>query len=58
MLLAAAAISTLLNLSPITAMSRLAIGDAYTNGWNVAVFAAFLGGLYFILTKLSRRLLA
>ena len=58
MLLAAAAISTLLNTSPITTLSRLAIGDAYTNGWNVAVFAVFLGGLYFILTKLSRRLLA
>jgi hypothetical protein len=57
MLLAAAAISTLLNLSPITTLSRLAIGDAYTNGWNVAVFGVFLGGLYFVLTKMSKRLL-
>ncbi len=57
MLLAAAAISTLLNLSPITTMSRLAIGDAYTSGWNVSLFAAFLIGLYFLLTKISRRLL-
>ena len=57
MLLAAAAISTLLNLSPITAMSRLAIGDAFTSGWNVAVFAAFLAGLYLLLSKSSRRLL-
>jgi ABC-type Na+ efflux pump permease subunit len=57
MLLAAAAISTLLNLSPITTMSRLAIGDAYTSGWNVAVFAAFLAGLYLLLSKTSRRLL-
>ena len=57
MLLAAAAISTLLGLSPITTMSRLAISDAYTSGWNVAVFAAFLVGLYLLLTKTSRRLL-
>jgi ABC-2 type transport system permease protein len=57
MLLAAAAISTLLNLSPITTMSRLAIGDAYTSGWNVMVFAAFLAGLYLLLSKTSRRLL-
>jgi ABC-type Na+ efflux pump permease subunit len=56
-LLAAAAISTLLNLSPITTLSRLAIGDAYTSGWNVALFAAFLAGLYLILSKTSRRLL-
>ena len=55
-LLAAAAISTLLNVSPITTLSRLAIGDAYTGGWNVAVFAVFLVGLYFLLLKLSRRL--
>jgi ABC-2 type transport system permease protein len=56
-LLASAAISTLLNLSPITTLSRLAIGDAYTSGWNVAVFAAFLAGLYFLLLKMSRRLM-
>jgi ABC-type Na+ efflux pump permease subunit len=55
-LLAATAISTLLNFSPITTLSRLAIGDAYTGGWNVAVFAVFLAGLYFLLWKLSRRL--
>lgn len=57
LLLAGAGISTLLNTSPITALSRLAIGDAYTSGWNVAVFAAFLAALYFLLTKMSRRLL-
>jgi len=57
MLLAAAAISALLNLSPIITISRLAIGDAYTSGWNVSLFAAFLIGLYFLLTKISRRLL-
>ncbi|MBC7877351.1 MAG: ABC transporter permease [Anaerolineales bacterium] len=57
MLLAAAAISTLLNLSPITVMSRLAVGDAFTSGWNIVVFAVFLAGLYFLLSKTSRRLL-
>jgi ABC-type Na+ efflux pump permease subunit len=56
-LLAAAAISTLLDFSPIKTMSRLAIGDAYTSGWNVAVFAVFLAGLYFLLLKMSRRLI-
>lgn len=55
-LLAAAAISTLLNVSPITTLSRLAIGDFYTNGWNVALFAVFLAGLYLLLLKTSRRM--
>ncbi len=58
LLLAGAGISTLLNTSPITALSRLAIGDAYTNGWNVALFAVFFVALYFLLTKMSRRLIA
>jgi ABC-type Na+ efflux pump permease subunit len=49
-LLAAAAISTLLNLS-------LAIGDHYTNGWDVVMFVAFLTGLYLLLLKLLRRLM-
>ncbi len=57
MLLTGVAISTLLNLSPITTLSRLAIGDAYTNGWNVMIFAVFLAGLYLVLSKASRRLL-
>jgi ABC-2 type transport system permease protein len=56
-LLAAAAVSTLLNISPITTMSRLAIGDHYTNGMDVMVFAAFLAGLYLLLLKFSRRLM-
>jgi ABC-2 type transport system permease protein len=55
-LLAATAISTLLDVSPITTLSRLAIGDAYTGGWNVATFAVVLAGLYLLLWKLSRRL--
>ena len=58
MLLAAAAISTLLNVSPISTLSRLAIGDYYTNGWHVMVFGAFLAGLYLLLVKFSRRLIA
>jgi len=57
MLLTAAAISTLLNLSPIVTLSRLALGDAYTSGWNVLIFAIFLAGLYLVLYKSSRRLL-
>jgi ABC-2 type transport system permease protein len=56
MLLAAAAISTLLDVSPLKTLSRLAIGDYYTGGWNVVLFAAFLAGLYLILWKVSRRL--
>ena len=57
MLLAATSISILLNISPITAISRLAIGDYYTSGWNVAVFAFILIGLYLLMMKLSRRLM-
>lgn len=57
MLLAAAALSTLANVSPITTLSRLAVGDAYTSGWNVALYAAVLGGLYLLLTRVSRRLM-
>ena len=56
MLLVAAAISTLLDISPIKTLSRLAIGDYYTSGWHVAVFAVFLAGLYLVLLKSSRRL--
>ncbi len=56
-LLVSAAISTLLDISPIKTLSRLAIGDHYTSGWNVAVFAVFFAGLYFLLLKTSRRLI-
>jgi ABC-type Na+ efflux pump permease subunit len=58
MLLAAASISTLLGVSPITTLSRLAIGDPFTGGWNVALFGLLLAGLYMLLWKLSRRLVA
>jgi hypothetical protein len=44
MLLAAAAISTLLNISPITTLSRLAVGDHYTSGWEVVMLAGILSG--------------
>jgi ABC-type Na+ efflux pump permease subunit len=55
MLLTAIAISNLFNASPITVLSRLAIGDYYTSGWAVAAFAVFLAGLYLLLRKTSRR---
>jgi ABC-type Na+ efflux pump permease subunit len=56
-LLTSVAISTLLDLSPIKTLSRLAIGDFYTNGWNVAVFAVFLSVLWLSLSRISRRML-
>ena len=56
MLLTAIVLSNLLNISPITTLSRLAIGDYYTNGWTVAMFAFFLAGLYLLLRRISRRL--
>ncbi|NOH03162.1 MAG: ABC transporter permease [Chloroflexi bacterium] len=57
LLLAGVGLSTLLNLSPITTLSRLAVGDAYTGGWNVMVFAVIFAGLYFTLLRTSRRLM-
>lgn len=57
LLLAGVGISTLLNISPITTLSRLAVGDAYTGGWNVMVFAVAFAGLYFLLLRFSRRLM-
>lgn len=56
LLLTAIAVSNLLNASPITTLSRLSIGDYYTNGWAVVVFALALAGLGLLLTKVSRRL--
>ena len=55
LLLAGVGISTLLNFSPITALSRLAVGDAFTNGWNVMVFALFFVLLFGLLLRVSRR---
>ena len=55
-LLAAVAISTLLGLSPVQTLSRLAIGDYYTTGWNIALVAAFLALLWLLLSRLAHRL--
>jgi ABC-2 type transport system permease protein len=57
MLLAATGIGTLLDISPIKTLSRLGIGDYYTTGWNVAMFAVFLAALYLLLLKTSRRMI-
>ena len=57
MLLVATSLGTLLNISPIIVISRLGIGDYYTNGWNVAMFAVFLAALYLLLMKTSRRVI-
>ena len=56
MLLAGVAIGNLLNLSPIITLSRLAVGDHFTSGWNVVLFAIFLIGLYLLLRKVSRQI--
>lgn len=58
MLLVATSIGTLLDISPIKTISRLGIGDIYTNGWSVAMFAAFLAALCLVLMKVSRRMVA
>ncbi len=55
-LLSAVAVSTLLDISPIKTLSRLAIGDAYTGGVQVALFLIPLCVLCFILWKTTRRL--
>ena len=55
-LLAIFAISTLLGLSPVQTISRLAIGDYYTSGWDVALVAAFLLLLWLLLSRLAHRL--
>jgi ABC-type Na+ efflux pump permease subunit len=57
MLLAAASIGTLLDISPIKTISRLGIGDVATNGWNVALFAVLLAALCLLLWKFSRRVM-
>ena len=55
-LLAAVAISTLLGLSPVQTISRLAIGDYYTTGWNVALVSLFLAVLFLLLSRIAHRL--
>ncbi len=56
-LLAGIGISTMLGISPITTIARLAVGDAYTNIWNVMIFAAAFALLYWMLLYTSRRLM-
>ena len=58
LLLAALAVSSLLNLSPIVTLSRLAVGDHFISGWNVALFAILLTGMYILLSKVSRHMMA
>jgi ABC-type Na+ efflux pump permease subunit len=57
LLLAGAGGSYFLDLSPLKTVARLAIGDYYTNGLQVVIFAIFLGGLGLLLLRFSRRLL-
>lgn len=57
LLLAASGVGTLLDISPVKTISRLSIGDAYTTGWNLLVFAFLLVGLYMLLMKASRRVM-
>lgn len=57
MLLTAIGLSNLLNVSPITTLSRLAIGDYYTSGWSVAVFCVFLVGLFLLLRNSSHHIM-
>jgi len=58
MLLAAVAVSSLLNISPIVTLSRLAIGDHFISGWTVVLFAIFLSGMYILLSRVSRHIVA
>lgn len=55
-LMAAIAISSWLGVSPIQAVSRLAVGDYYASGWLVVEFGAFMAILGWILLKTSRRM--
>ena len=57
-LLALISASTLLDVSPVKTLSRLAIADPFTHGANVAVFAAFLAVLLVLLSRFTRKLAA
>ena len=57
-LVAAMAISTLLGFSPVTILARLATGDPFIGGWQVAAFALLLGVMWIILPRISRHLAA
>ena len=56
LLLAGVGVSTMLNVSPITILSRLAVGDAYTSGWHVLIFAFIFAALFGFLLQASRHL--
>ena len=57
-LMSAVTISTLLDISPIKTISRLAVGDYFTSGWNVLIFGAALILAWLVLLRASRRLVA
>jgi ABC-2 type transport system permease protein len=57
LLLGAAGSSYFIDLSPLKTISRLAINDYYTSGWQVGLFALLLAGLMLLLVRFSRRLM-
>lgn len=57
-LLVATSITLALDFSPLKVLSRLAIGDAYTTGWDVAIFAVFLAAAILLLSRVTRKLKA
>jgi len=57
LLLAGVSLSTILNISPITVISRFAVGDAYTSPLHLIVFGVTFAGLYLFLLSVSRRLM-
>jgi ABC-2 type transport system permease protein len=57
LLIAAASASFMVDLSPMKILPRLAVGDYYTNGWLVVIFALALAGLGIVLRRTARRIL-
>ena len=57
LLLAGAGGSYFMAISPLRIAARLAVGDYYTGGWQVGVFALILAGLVAGLLRFARRLL-
>ncbi|MDO8970069.1 MAG: hypothetical protein Q7U74_05230 [Saprospiraceae bacterium] len=53
----AAGLSTLVNVSPVRTLSRLAVGDVYTGLPDVLIFAALLAALSLVLLRVTRRLM-
>ncbi len=54
-LLAAVSASFMLGVSPVNTVARLAIGDYYTNGLDVLVFASFLAVLVVVFSRATQR---